>query len=106
MPTHPDADAIHAALATVHDPEIHRPITEIGMLKGVDIHDGGVVDVGIYLTVEGCPMRSTITDRVVEAVTQVPDVSTVNVELDVMSEDRKSTRRTPVTRSSRMPSSA
>ncbi|MEC9213732.1 MAG: P-loop NTPase, partial [Actinomycetota bacterium] len=89
MPTHPDADAIHAALATVHDPEIHRPITEIGMLKSVDIHDGGVVDVGIYLTVEGCPMRSTITDRVVEAVKQVPDVSTVNVELDVMSDEQR-----------------
>ena len=61
MPAHPDTDAIHAALATVHDPEIHRPITEIGMLKGIDVHDGGVVDVGVYLTVEGCPMRSTIT---------------------------------------------
>ena len=36
MPAHPDTDAIHAALATVHDPEIHRPITEIGMLKGIE----------------------------------------------------------------------
>ena len=89
MPAHPDTDAIHAALATVHDPEIHRPITEIGMLKGIDVHDGGVVDVGVYLTVEGCPMRSTITDRVVEAVMQVPDVSLVNVHLDVMSDEQR-----------------
>jgi len=62
MANQPDSDAIRAALATVNDPEINRPITEIGMLKSVDVRKGGVVEVGVYLTVEGCPMRSTITE--------------------------------------------
>lgn len=89
MANQPNSDAIHAALATVEDPEIHRPITEIGMLKSVDIRKGGVVEVGVYLTVEGCPMRSTITDRVIDAVMKVPDVSKVDVYLDVMSDEQR-----------------
>jgi len=89
MANQPDSDAIRAALATVNDPEINRPITEIGMLKSVDVRKGGVVEVGVYLTVEGCPMRSTITDRVIDAVMKVPDVSKVNVHLDVMNDDQR-----------------
>jgi len=92
--TTPDSDAIHAALATVEDPEIHRPITEIGMLKSVDIRKGGVVEVGVFLTVEGCPMRSTITDRVIDAVMKVPDVSKVDVHLDVMSDAQRAELKT------------
>ena len=51
--------AVHAALATVDDPEIHRPITELGMVKSVVVVDG-VADIGVFLTVAGCPMRETI----------------------------------------------
>lgn len=89
MANQPDSEAIRAALATVNDPEINRPITEIGMLKSVDVRKGGVVEVGVYLTVEGCPMRSTITDRVIDAVMKVPDVSKVDVHLDVMNDDQR-----------------
>lgn len=89
MPNQPNPDAVHAALATVKDPEINRPITEIGMLKSVDIRKGGVVEVGVYLTVEGCPMRSTITDRVIDAVMKVPDVAKVDVHLDVMDDAQR-----------------
>ena len=89
MPDSPDASAIHQALATVNDPEINRPITEIGMLKSVDIRKGGGVEVGVYLTVEGCPMRGTITDRVIDAVMKVPDVKKVDVHLDVMSDEQR-----------------
>ncbi len=87
--TEPSLDAVNAALATVQDPEINRPITEIGMLKGVDIRKGGVVEVGVYLTVEGCPMRGTITDRVVDAVMKVPAVTKVSVQLDVMDDAQR-----------------
>ena len=89
MSNQPNADAIREALATVQDPEINRPITEIGMLKSVDIRKGGVVEVGVYLTVEGCPMRGTITDRVVDAVMKVPDVTKVDVHLDVMDDAQR-----------------
>lgn len=89
MSNQPSPDAIREALATVQDPEINRPITEIGMLKSVDIRKGGVVEVGVYLTVEGCPMRGTITDRVIDAVMRVPDVTKVNVHLDVMDDAQR-----------------
>jgi ATP-binding protein involved in chromosome partitioning len=85
----PSRDAVLAALATVEDPEIHRPITEIGMLKSVEVHDDGRVDVGVFLTVSGCPMRDTITERVTTAVSAVPGVTSVAVELDVMDEDQR-----------------
>ena len=56
-------DAVREALATVNDPEIHRPITELGMVKSVEIGADGAVAVAVYLTVSGCPMRETITAR-------------------------------------------
>jgi len=64
------------------------------MLKSVDIRKGGVVEVGVFLTVEGCPMRSTITDRVIDAVMKVPDVSKVDVHLDVMSDAQRAELKT------------
>ncbi|HEX8520064.1 MAG TPA: P-loop NTPase, partial [Pseudonocardia sp.] len=79
--------AVHAALATVEDPEIHRPITELGMVKSVVVADG-VADVGVFLTVAGCPMRETITKRVTDAVSRVPGITGVRVELDVMSPEQ------------------
>ena len=89
MPKTLDADAVHEALTLVNDPEINRPITDLGMVKSIDINKSGAVDVGIYLTVEGCPMKTTITERVVDAVMKVPGVSKVAVQLDVMSDDQR-----------------
>ncbi|WP_181767351.1 Mrp/NBP35 family ATP-binding protein [Streptomyces albidus (ex Kaewkla and Franco 2022)] len=85
----PTEDAVRAALATVNDPEIHRPITDLGMVKSVDIASDGAVDVVIYLTVSGCPMRETITTNVTEAVQGVEGVTRVGVELDVMSDEQR-----------------
>ncbi len=89
----PSVDAINAALATVNDPEINRPITELGMVKSVDASKKGVVEVGIFLTVAGCPMRDAITERVTAAVMAVPDVTRVEVALDVMSDDQRAKLR-------------
>ncbi|WP_103504623.1 MULTISPECIES: Mrp/NBP35 family ATP-binding protein [Streptomyces] len=80
---------MRAALATVNDPEIHRPITDLGMVKSVEIEPDGSVTVGIYLTVSGCPMRETITSNVTEAVRGVTGVTDVHVELDVMSDEQR-----------------
>lgn len=82
-------ESVRQALATVNDPEINRPITEIGMVKSVEIAEGGVVRVAVYLTVSGCPMRDTIVTRVREAVGRVPGVTGVEVELDVMSDEQR-----------------
>jgi ATP-binding protein involved in chromosome partitioning len=81
----PSTEAVQAALATVDDPEIRKPITDLGMVKSVDITPDGRVTVGVYLTVAGCPMRDTITSRVTGAVTAVEGVTGVQVDLDVMS---------------------
>jgi ATP-binding protein involved in chromosome partitioning len=92
--TLPDIDAIHAALATVSDPEIHRPITDLGMVKSVNLGDDGSVDVGIFLTTQGCPLRDRITRDVTAAVAAVPDVTVVRVDLDVMSDEQRQRLRT------------
>lgn len=85
--------AIRAALSKVEDPEIRKPITEIGMVKGVTVSPDGVAQVGVYLTVAGCPMRETINRRVTDAVSAVPGVSEVRVELDVMSDEQRTALR-------------
>jgi ATP-binding protein involved in chromosome partitioning len=81
--------AVRAALATVDDPEIHKPITDLGMVKGVAVTPDGRARVGVYLTVAGCPMRATITARVTDAVSKVAGVTAVEVELDVMSDEQR-----------------
>jgi ATP-binding protein involved in chromosome partitioning len=85
--------AVRAALATVDDPEIHKPITDLGMVKGVAVSPDGLAHVGVYLTVAGCPMRETITSRVTEAVSKVSGVTAVEVELDVMSDEQRTELR-------------
>ncbi|MFB4310537.1 Mrp/NBP35 family ATP-binding protein [Actinomadura sp. GTD37] len=82
-------ERVTEALATVNDPEIHKPITELDMVKGIDIAADGTVRVGVYLTVAGCPMKDTITKRVTEAVAKLDGVASVQVELDVMSEEQR-----------------
>ena len=57
-------DAILTALEQVIDPELHKPVTELDMVRDVVIHDDGAVDVTIALTVAGCPMRSSFEDQV------------------------------------------
>jgi len=85
----PTAEQVTAALAKVNDPEIRRPITDLGMVKRVDVGPAGKVRVEVYLTVAGCPLRDTITKDVTAAVTAVPGVSGVDVHLDVMSDEQR-----------------
>jgi ATP-binding protein involved in chromosome partitioning len=85
----PAREQVLTALAGVNDPEIGRPITELGMVKSIEISPAGQVAVGVYLTVAGCPMRDTITRLVTDAVKPLPGVSGVQVELDVMSEEQR-----------------
>jgi ATP-binding protein involved in chromosome partitioning len=85
----PTAEQVTQALAGVSDPEIHRPITELGMVKNVQVETDGTVHVGVWLTVAGCPLRDTITRDVTAAVSRLAGVSAVRVELDVMSEEQR-----------------
>ncbi|HEX5535448.1 MAG TPA: P-loop NTPase [Actinomycetales bacterium] len=90
----PSREAVLAALAKVNDPEIRRPITELDMVKSVDVDDAGAVSVVVYLTVSGCPMRDTITKDVSAAVAAVPGVASVDVALDVMSDEQRQALKT------------
>jgi ATP-binding protein involved in chromosome partitioning len=85
----PTVEQVTQALAGVNDPEIHRPITELGMVKDVQVASDGTVRVDIWLTVAGCPLRDTINREVTGAVGKVPGVRRVQVELDVMSEEQR-----------------
>jgi ATP-binding protein involved in chromosome partitioning len=86
----PTIDQVTQALAGVSDPEIHRPITDLGMVKNVQVGADGTVRVDVWLTVAGCPLRDTITRDVTAAVSKLDGVSRVRVELDVMSEEQRS----------------
>ncbi|HSE72620.1 MAG TPA: Mrp/NBP35 family ATP-binding protein [Nocardioidaceae bacterium] len=88
--TSPVLEQIQAALATVNDPEIRRPITELGMVESVDVDDAGKVSVTVLLTVAGCPLKDTITRDVNAAVGKVPGVTAVDLTLGVMSPEQRS----------------
>nr|WP_051772573.1 P-loop NTPase [Saccharothrix sp. NRRL B-16314] len=91
--TLPSVDDVQKALAGVQDPEIRRPITDLGMVKGVVVGDDGVVDVAVFLTVSGCPLRDKITADVTAAVSALDGVTAVRVELDVMSDAQRTELR-------------
>jgi ATP-binding protein involved in chromosome partitioning len=87
--TTPALDEIQAALATVNDPEIRRPITELGMVDSVDVAADGKVAVHVLLTVSGCPLKDTITRDVTAAVSKVPGVTGVDLTLGVMTPEQR-----------------
>ncbi|MEV0165388.1 Mrp/NBP35 family ATP-binding protein [Nonomuraea fuscirosea] len=90
----PTQELVTAALSTVIDPEIRRPITDLDMVKSIEIAPDGAVRVGVYLTVAGCPMKDTITRDVTTAVGKVEGVTGVQIELDVMSTEQRKVLQT------------
>jgi ATP-binding protein involved in chromosome partitioning len=84
----PSRDEILRALERVIDPELKRPVTELDMVREIQI-DGGDVSVTIALTVAGCPLRDSFQTQVVEHVGAVPGVERVRLGFDVMSPDEK-----------------
>ena len=84
----PNREEILGALEQVIDPELRRPVTELDMVRGVEI-DGAHVEVTIALTVAGCPLRSSFQDQVHAAVGAVAGVESVGLQFDVMSSEEK-----------------
>jgi len=85
--------AIRTSLSKVMDPEIRRPITELGMVKNIAVAPDRSVHVEIYLTIAGCPMKGDITDMVTQAVADTPGTGPVTVSLDVMSDEQRAEMR-------------
>ena len=93
MATAVTEDLIVDALRPVEDPELHRSIVDLGMLRGVDIREGGEVGVLIALTVPGCPLKNEIQRRVSEAATALDGVETIDLEFTVMTDDEREALR-------------
>jgi ATP-binding protein involved in chromosome partitioning len=85
----PTKDQITEALKAVIDPELRHDIVSLGMVRSIEIHDGGRVDVVVSLTTPGCPIRSHFNNGVMEAVGGLDGVREVNVGFDVLSQDEK-----------------
>lgn len=92
MPS-PTVESIREALAKVNDPEIKRPITELGMVEDV-IVDGSSITAKILLTVAGCPMKDRLTGDVTDAIAAVAPEATISVELGVMTEEQRKEMQT------------
>ena len=88
MATTPTQDQVRRALSRVIDPELRRPITDLGMVESVEIADG-VVTVGVLLTVAGCPLKDTITADTRREVGALEGVSGVEVRLGVMTDEQR-----------------
>jgi ATP-binding protein involved in chromosome partitioning len=95
--------AVRSALSKVIDPELRKPITEVGMVKNVAVGADDAVTVEIYLTTSACPKKSEITDRVRQAALDVPGTGAVTVTLDVMNDEQRAELRKQLRGDSREP---
>ncbi len=86
----PTRDQVTDALRSVIDPELRRDIVELQMVRSIDIHPNGVVDVMVSLTTAGCPIRNHFQDGVAQAIRGLEGVTAVNVSFDVLSDEEKS----------------
>jgi ATP-binding protein involved in chromosome partitioning len=82
-------DAVTAALATVQDPEIRRPITELGMVRSVSVGTDGVARIGILLTVSGCPLKDKLRQDITAAAKTVAGVSAVEIDFGAMTAEQR-----------------
>src|SRR4051794_20553105 len=85
----PSTERLTAALATVHDPEIKQPITDLGMVDHLEIDDAGLVRVTVLLTVSGCPLKDTIDRDVRRALGGVAGVTEVDLTLGTMTDEQR-----------------
>ena len=81
--------AVRTALEKVIDPELRRPITELGMVESAAVDNDGAVVVHVLLTIAGCPLRDTITRDVEAALCGLPGVTGVSVQLGVMTQEQR-----------------
>jgi len=82
-------DKIRQALQSVIDPELHRSIVELDMVRSIDVSANGVVDVTVSLTTPGCPIKGHFQTAVAQAVSALDGVTHVNVYFDVLDDAQK-----------------
>jgi ATP-binding protein involved in chromosome partitioning len=89
MDVMPTSEQVREALRSVIDPELRRDIVELEMVRSIDVHENGVVDVMVSLTTPGCPIRNHFETGVSKAISELDGVTGVNVSFDVLSGDEK-----------------
>jgi ATP-binding protein involved in chromosome partitioning len=102
----PERDRILEALKVVIDPELRRDIVELGMVRSIDVKDGGVVDVTVSLTTPGCPIKNHFQVAVAQAVTGVEGVTRCNVGFDVLTDVEKGALQKKLGRTHGLPEGA
>ncbi len=85
----PTKEEITEKLRAVIDPELRRSIVELGMVRSIEVHEGGRVDVVVSLTTPGCPIRSHFQQAVAQQVSSLEGVTGVEVGFDVLSDEEK-----------------
>ncbi len=81
-------DQVFEILKQVDDPEIGRPITDLGMVDNIEV-DGDKVRVQIKLTIPGCPLKARINDEVSNKVLELEGVKDVEVVFGAMSDEER-----------------
>ncbi|HEX2047845.1 MAG TPA: Mrp/NBP35 family ATP-binding protein [Acidimicrobiales bacterium] len=89
----PTQEHVLEALRPVQDPELHRSVVDLDMVRDIRLAPDGRVAVTIALTVAGCPLRAEITDRVTRAVGELDGVTGVDVDLTVMTDEQRAALR-------------
>ncbi len=89
----PTTDQVNEALRAVIDPELHKDIVTLGMVRSIDVHANGVVDVTVSLTTPGCPIRDHFQNGVTDAIRALDGVTGVNISFDVLSDSEKQSLR-------------
>lgn len=84
----PTKEQVMHILSGINDPELKKPLTELDMVRFVEVN-GGNVKVGITLTVPGCPLKEKITSDVTNGVRLIPGVESVKIEFDVMNDEQR-----------------
>jgi ATP-binding protein involved in chromosome partitioning len=102
----PTREQVIDSLRAVIDPELRRDIVELEMVRSVDVHQNGVVDVTVSLTTAGCPIRSHFQNGVAQAVRGLEGVTGVNISFDVLSDQEKANLSRKLGRASGLPDGA
>src|SRR3954447_2119559 len=100
----PTRDQTLEALKAVIDPELRRDIVELDMVRSIDVHANGVIDVTVSLTTAGCPIRNHFQDGVRNAVQPLEGVTGVNIAFDVLTDQQKAALQTKLGRPGGLPS--
>ncbi|MFW0110557.1 Mrp/NBP35 family ATP-binding protein [Rothia sp. P13129] len=98
-------ETLYEALCTVHDPELRRPITELGMVEKA-YFEQGVAHIHVLLTIEGCPLKTTIEHDITQALSVIEGVQQVQVHIGYMNPQQRQKLRSTLGHKSKNPFSA